>query len=101
MEIYPSAKPTSFVEAGQPTGGGAPNAPYASQLAENMSAQGRVATTAGLGNPSSGNGSGSGSSTNIVQGGDTIVSGGGGGSASTIIPSPSDREPSLRHSGLA
>ena len=101
MEIYPSAKPTSFVEAGQPTGVGAPNAPYASQLAENMSAQGRVATTAGLGNPSSGNGSGSGSSTNIVQGGDTIVSSGGGGSASTIIPSPSDREPSLRHSGLA
>ena len=103
MEIYPSAKPTSFVEAGQPTGVGAPNAPYASQLGENMSAQGRVATTAGLGNPGSITGSGSSgvSSTNIVQGGDTIVSSGGGGSASTIIPSPSDREPSLRHSGLA
>ena len=100
LEIEPSAKQTSFGEAGQPTGGGAPNAPSTSQLGENMSAQGRVATTAGLGNPSSGNGSGSGSSTNIVQGGDTIVSSGGGGSASTFIPSPSDREPSLRHSGL-
>lgn len=36
------------------------------------------------------------------KGGDTFASGGGGGdSMSMNIPSPSDREPSLRHSGLA
>ena len=37
------------------------------------------------------------------KGGDTFASGGGGGSDSMSmnIPSPSDREPSLRHSGLA
>jgi hypothetical protein len=35
------------------------------------------------------------------KGGDTFASGGGGDSMSMNIPSPSDREPSLRHSGLA
>ena len=39
---------------------------------------------------------------NTNKGGDTFASGGGGGdSMSMNIPSPSDREPSLRHSGLA
>ena len=101
-----SAKTTSLGETDSqsggapPAGGGAPNTPSTSQLAGDMSAQGRVATTASLGNPGSVTSSG-GSSTNIVHGGNTIVSSGGGDSASTFIPSPIDREPTLRHSGLA
>ena len=66
---------------------------------------GRVATLRDIMTRSSNNGGGQtffAINTNN-KGGDTFASGGGGGgdSMSMNIPSPSDREPSLRHSGLA
>ena len=62
------------------------------------SAQSRVDITAGLMNPSTRDGGGAGGGMLItnIKGGDTTMAGGGGGNATTLIPAPIDREPTIR-----
>ena len=61
------------------------------------SAQSRADVTAGLMNPSiQGGGTGGGVLITNVKGGDTTMAGGGGGNATTLIPAPIDREPTIR-----
>lgn len=48
-------------------------------------------------NPSiQGSGAGGGMLITNVKGGDTTMAGGGGGNATTLIPAPIDREPTIR-----
>jgi lysozyme len=80
------------------TGASAPSAPSAAPAGD-ITSQGRASLSANIVRPSvpmGGGTGGGGNVTNIMQGGTTIAGGGSGGSASTPIPAPIDREPTIR-----
>jgi len=89
--------PPNVAETGGGNAGSAPPAPTTASAGGDTTATGRAVIAGSIAAPAAAPaGGGGGNVTNIMQGGTTLAGGGGGGSASTPIPAPIDREPTIR-----